>query len=203
MKFRDMKELNDFCSIIHQAGAQWDDAQEWLDKLYSIMASGNLGLELKGKKDLDTLYSLVRAGALSSDDKAYIKWRNKLNKLYDEMEAQVEEFKHDDRFLRESSKKFVKESFNEEDFDGLPPGLGKPWDVVLEPQEEWSDEEGEEFGPGYHDELNVLERICNGASDREGIKWIVLYSNSSRTSGEAYLKMINAFGGGTFRITVE
>lgn len=112
LKFKDMEELNDFCSIIHQAGSYWDDASEWLDKLYSLMASdnGRLELEIRGKDELDTLYSLLRAGRLSDDDKSYIKWRNRLNDLYDEMAAQVEKFKKDKRFLKSSRRTAMKES---------------------------------------------------------------------------------------------
>ena len=119
LKFKDMEELNDFCSIIHQAGSYWDDASEWLDKLYSLMASGNgrLELEINGKNDLDRLYSLLRAGRLSDDDKSYIKWRNRLNDLYDEMAAQVEKFKKDKRFLKSSRRTAMKESTADNDGD--------------------------------------------------------------------------------------
>lgn len=112
LKFKDMKELNDFCSIIHQAGSQWDDALEWLEKLYSLMASGKgkLELEINGKDDLDTLYSLLRAGRLDDDDRSYIKWRNRLNEIYEEMAAQVEKFKKDKRFLKSSKRTAMKES---------------------------------------------------------------------------------------------
>ena len=119
LEIRNRRELDELHSLLTQARAKWDDAQRWIDKLDAFYDSGerNWGLELKGKKELDTLYALIRAGALSFDDKVAVKWRKRLLKLYDEMDAQVEELKGDERFL-DVSRKAVKESTA--DNDGVP-----------------------------------------------------------------------------------